>query len=148
MHSSNTVWNSSVKCVLSNKPVHNGMRESDRERQRDGERGKKENPRSELSCFFGSVFQKELRRSWAQVLRESDKIYSEKSFQSVGKLKRSAAAGRRTWVGGLVLSEGGGRAVLKMTAICLCDSRAEMSSAASDLPCICDIISARLLICR
>lgn len=35
-----------------------------------------------------------------------------------------------------------------MTAICLCDSREELSSAASDLSCFCDIISARQLIRR
>lgn len=49
--------------------------------------------------------------------------------------------------GGCLLSEGGGRAVFKMNAICLCDSTDELSSAAFDLFCVTDIISDRCLIC-
>lgn len=49
--------------------------------------------------------------------------------------------------GGCSLSEGGGRAVFKMNAICLCDSANELSSAAFDLFCIADIITGRRPIC-
>ena len=100
--------------------------EKGRERERE-----RESKKRVVLFFFGSVFQEELRRSWAQVLRKSDKIYSEKSFQSVGKLKQGAAAGRGTRVGGCLSGAGGG-AVFKMTAICLSDSREDLSSAASD----------------
>lgn len=55
MHSSNTVWNSSVKCALSNKPVYNEMRETVRETHTQ-----RENPRSKLSCFLAQYF----KRSW------------------------------------------------------------------------------------
>lgn len=68
MHFSNTVWNSSVKCALSNKPVHNGMRESRRERETESEgETERENPRSELSCFLALYF----KRSWGVAERKS-----------------------------------------------------------------------------
>ena len=46
MHFSNTVWNSSVKCAPSSKPVHNEMRERRRERE----------SKRRIVLFFGSVF--------------------------------------------------------------------------------------------